>query len=75
MESWYEENQGYDYGIEPTYLGYGHFTQMVWRGTRRIGLGRAQSADGKRTIIVANYDPPGNYVTQYVQNVPPPVIR
>jgi len=73
VESWYEENQGYDYGIEPTYLGYGHFTQMVWRGTTRIGLGRAKSADGKRTIIVANYDPPGNYVTQYVQNVLPPI--
>jgi len=72
VESWYDECKGYSYSSEPLSLGYGHFTQLVWRSTKRIGMGKAKTRDGKRTIIVANYDPPGNYVGQYVQNVQSP---
>jgi pathogenesis-related protein 1 len=36
----------------------GHYTQMVWRQTQRLGCGQAVCAD---TLIVAcNYAPPGN---------------
>jgi pathogenesis-related protein 1 len=41
----------------------GHYTQMVWRATTRVGAGRAVVQIGDRagwTIIVCNYDPPGN---------------
>lgn len=41
----------------------GHYSQIVWRETKRIGLGRAVLQTGElkgMTVIVANYDPPGN---------------
>lgn len=37
----------------------GHYTQMVWSKTTKIGLGKATCKNGA-TIIVANYDPAGN---------------
>jgi pathogenesis-related protein 1 len=38
----------------------GHYTQMVWRDTRMLGCGEATC--NKMTIVVCNYDPPGNYL-------------
>jgi pathogenesis-related protein 1 len=38
----------------------GHYTQVVWRSTRRLGCAVAHCADSE--IWVCNYDPPGNYV-------------
>jgi len=37
----------------------GHFTQLVWKGTRKVGFGHATSRSGK-TYVVARYSPPGN---------------
>lgn len=37
----------------------GHYTQMVWSKTTKVGLGKAVCKNGA-TIIVANYDPAGN---------------
>lgn len=39
----------------------GHYTQMVWNDTRRVGCAMARCADDGQ-IWVCNYDPPGNWV-------------
>ena len=51
-------------------IGTGHFTQVVWRDTREVGL--AYSEDGK--FIVANYSPAGNMTMPgyFEWHVPPP---
>jgi hypothetical protein len=38
----------------------GHYTQMVWRETREVGIGMAQSKHG--LYVVARYSPAGNIV-------------
>ena len=50
----------------------GHFTQLVWKTSREIGIGRAQSRDGK-WFVVANFIPAGNFVGQNANNVFPAV--
>lgn len=44
----------------------GHYTQLVWRDTERVGCGVAECDDirdfGPGTLWVCNYDPAGNYV-------------
>jgi hypothetical protein len=44
--------------------GCGHYTQIVWRDTRKLGCGVATCNDGRFThdTYVCNYDPPGNFI-------------
>lgn len=46
--------------------GCGHYTQLIWRNTERVGCGYSMcEADGfTYEVWVCNYDPPGNYVGQ-----------
>lgn len=46
----------------------GHFTQMVWKNSKELGIGWVQKDDGT-TYVVGNYDPPGNIMGQYYENV------
>merc|ERR1711963_1126962 len=60
VDVWYSEIKDYSFGTEPSQGGpvTGHFTQVVWKGST--------------VVVVANYSPAGNYIGQYVDNVPPP---
>ena len=47
----------------------GHFTQVVWKGSQKLGVGFALTGDGKTLYVVAQYSPPGNYMGQFGSNV------
>ncbi len=52
----------------------GHFTQLVWRSSRELGVGRAVGADAKgtgdqRVVVVCAYYPPGNVLNRFPDNV------
>lgn len=71
ITKWYSEINDYSFGKEPEVLTCGHFTQIVWKSTREIGVGSAKSKSGKLYIVV-NYHPPGNYSDHFSKNVTPP---
>jgi len=62
-EAWYSEIKDYQYRPISTqnYSKTGHYTQMIWKNSREVGIGVAICKDGA-IIIVANYFPPGNYI-------------
>jgi pathogenesis-related protein 1 len=70
VEQWRSEEQDYVTGTPVPELPEdfaqfkaGHYTQMVWRNTRSIGVGKAVIQTGEMagwTVFVANYDPAGN---------------
>jgi pathogenesis-related protein 1 len=62
VNDWASEAKDYDYRSNSCRGVCGHYTQIVWRATRRVGCGSATR--GARVIWVCNYDPPGNYVGQ-----------
>ncbi|KAL5012919.1 hypothetical protein ScPMuIL_011470 [Solemya velum] len=70
-DQWYSEVQQYQFGGEPSSNSAGHFTQVVWKDSKKVGVGKAQTADGK-VIVVANYRPAGNMMGSYGKNVLPP---
>uniref|UniRef100_A0A2M3ZF87 Putative scp-like extracellular protein n=1 Tax=Anopheles braziliensis TaxID=58242 RepID=A0A2M3ZF87_9DIPT len=70
VENWYSEIDIHVFGKEPATLKTGHFTQVVWKDSRELGVGVARNRSGQ-VFVVANYDPPGNYIGSFAKNVPP----
>jgi uncharacterized protein YkwD len=66
---WYDEVKGYSFKQPGFSMQSGHFTQVVWRGTRQVGCGRSQ-CKGMDTWV-CEYDPPGNWEGQYREQVLP----
>ncbi|KAI3446662.1 hypothetical protein Pfo_003327 [Paulownia fortunei] len=62
--AWVAERRGYNYWSNSCAYGEecGHYTQIVWRDTRRIGCARVVCYDGRGVFMTCNYDPPGNYI-------------
>ncbi|MBI5477925.1 MAG: SCP-like extracellular [Deltaproteobacteria bacterium] len=67
--SWYGEVAKYDFKRPGFSMSTGHFTQVVWVATKRLGCGTA-TCKGNR-IWVCSYDPPGNVEGQFKENVLP----
>ncbi|XP_055379722.1 uncharacterized protein LOC129610924 isoform X2 [Condylostylus longicornis] len=70
VEHWYAEADLHPYGREPTTLRTGHFTQVIWKDSRELGVGQARSKSNQ-IVVVCNYDPPGNFIGSFTENVPP----
>lgn len=47
----------------------GHFTQVVWKDTKELGVAYARSKSGK-IYVVANYEPAGNFEGSFATQVP-----
>lgn len=63
VDAWASEVEHYDYGSNSCAAGEqcGHYTQLVWSTTERVGCARVVCGDGAE-IWMCDYDPPGNYV-------------
>lgn len=70
VDNWYSEMCNHVFHKEPTTLKTGHFTQVVWRESRELGVGMAKNRSGE-VFIVANYNPPGNFIGSFEKNVLP----
>ena len=76
VKPWYEEIKDYDFNDWKQSRGkIGHFTQVVWKSTEKVGCAQAYSEGSKRLYTVCNYSPPGNYINRYQQNVLIPMNR
>lgn len=61
---WNDEKKYYKYkAIGNDWAKTGHYTQVIWKNTQRVGCGCALGASGA-LFFVCNYDPPGNYEGQ-----------
>ncbi|XP_027367749.1 pathogenesis-related protein 1A-like [Abrus precatorius] len=66
---WYKEKQWYDFHTltcAPPPKACGHFTQIVWRDSIRIGCALQHCHNpGAGMLIACEYDPPGNYENEH----------
>ncbi|KAH7943508.1 hypothetical protein HPB52_009164 [Rhipicephalus sanguineus] len=74
VKAWYKEIKQYDFANPGFRSNIGHFTQLVWKGSRRLGTGIARSRKGT-IYIVCVYDPRGNMLGQFAEQVPRPLPR
>ncbi|WP_244918176.1 CAP family protein [Nostoc linckia] len=75
VDEWYSEIKDYDYN-NPVFSGAtGHFTQVVWKGSTKVGCGAAPgpaTIDGTKydgVYVVCQYSPAGNVKGQFADNV------
>jgi uncharacterized protein YkwD len=72
VDAWVSEAKDYDYATDTCASGAmcGHYTQVVWRDSERVGCGMAFCdtgspwGSGSWEHWVCEYDPPGNWVGQ-----------
>jgi len=64
--AWADELSCFSYGTFPGCCGCtcGHYTQIVWRDSTEVGCAKADCGGGGE-VWVCNYNPPGNYLTEY----------
>nr|ACD54619.1 cysteine-rich secretory protein-2-like protein [Adineta vaga] len=67
--NWYDEVKKYNFNRPGFSMGTGHFTQVVWKATQRLGVGFAFTSDRKGVYVVAQYSPAGNFQGQFPNNV------
>lgn len=64
VTAWVSERQWYNYWANSCTNGQecGHYTQIVWSTTRRVGCARVNCFGDRGVFMTCNYDPPGNYI-------------
>ncbi len=69
VKLWYEEVELYDFADPGFEFETGHFTQLVWTGTRELGCARSSCPD--IDLWVCNYAPAGNTLGEFEASVLP----
>ncbi|XP_021745543.1 pathogenesis-related protein 1C-like [Chenopodium quinoa] len=75
VEDWAKESEFFDLkGGKCTkdWTECGHFTQIIWADTTRVGCNRLKCVGSNKGYIgICNYDPPGNVVNQspFIRNI------
>uniref|UniRef100_A0A2S2Q4X9 Golgi-associated plant pathogenesis-related protein 1 n=1 Tax=Sipha flava TaxID=143950 RepID=A0A2S2Q4X9_9HEMI len=72
VNSWYNELALYNLNDDEDELynrsAVQHMTQLLWKSSQKLGVGVAKDDSGY--IVVANYDPPGNFKRHFINNLP-----
>ena len=74
--TWYAEEKHYSYAQPGFSYHTGHFTQLVWKGSKKLGCGYA-ACNGKHGTpgyyLVCEYSPAGNIARKdyFIDNVRP----
>ncbi|ERN09638.1 hypothetical protein AMTRI_Chr08g202500 [Amborella trichopoda] len=65
VNAWVNEKADYDYNSNTCAAGKqcGHYTQVVWRNSVRLGCAKVRCNNGG-IFITCNYNPPGNFIGQ-----------
>ncbi|XP_029823633.2 Golgi-associated plant pathogenesis-related protein 1-like [Ixodes scapularis] len=68
VKAWYDEIKDYNFNNGGFSGATGHFTQVVWKNSTKLGCGWARSYRNN-IYVVCNYSPPGNYMDKFKENV------
>lgn len=68
---WYSEIAAYDFNKPEYSPKTGHFTQVVWKESERMGVGYAVTVEDSQNVVyvVALYSPGGNVDDDFAKNV------
>lgn len=66
VQMWVNEEQFYDYASNSCAAEKmcGHYTQVVWRNSLKVGCAKVRCSNGG-TFITCNYEPQGNFIGEW----------
>lgn len=67
IDSWYNEIKDYNFENGEFNSKTGHFTQLIWNNSTEYGIGIG--INNNSVYVCMNYNPPGNILRQFKQNV------
>lgn len=67
MSAWFDEKAKYNWGAATFSENTGHFTQMIWKGSTQVGCAQSKCSNGN--YLVCEYNPRGNVLGKFAQNV------
>ena len=73
IEKWYKERDYFNFSLNKYQKNTGHFTQLVWKSTKEIGVGLESDSDNNY-CCVALYYPGGNIIGEFSDNVVDSII-
>lgn len=68
-QRWYDEIKDFDFSKPAWNEKTGHFTQVVWKASTKLGCGTA--SDGPNVYVTCRYSPAGNMMGAFPDNVLP----
>ncbi|CAR29972.1 hypothetical protein ZYGR_0AD06630 [Zygosaccharomyces rouxii] len=71
IDAWYDEIKKYSFSDPVFSESTGHFTQLVWKSSTKVGCGSKQCGGSVGKYIICNYNPAGNFIGDFSQNVLP----
>uniref|UniRef100_A0A0K0FX99 CAP domain-containing protein (inferred by orthology to a human protein) n=1 Tax=Strongyloides venezuelensis TaxID=75913 RepID=A0A0K0FX99_STRVS len=69
VKKWYDEIEYYNFNKQGFLKATAHFTQLIWKGSSKIGCGIGVGST--RVYTVCKYSPAGNLDNEYEKNVSP----
>lgn len=71
IDAWYNEIDKYSYNDPVFSESTGHFTQLVWKSSTKVGCASKQCGGSVGKYIICSYDPAGNFINDFAKNVLP----
>lgn len=71
VHGWYGEIKDYNYSNPGFTEAAGHFTQLVWKDSQQVGCAIRYCNSYWGNLIICEYDPSGNYLGEFQDNVMP----
>ena len=69
VHKWYSEITKFSFTDPEVKPETRDFTQIIWSGSKRLGMGFVHSANKKKTLVVALYTPAGNSPEEMRKNL------
>lgn len=69
LDAWYDEIDEYDFSNPGFGESTGHFTQVVWKDSSKLGCAYKDCGGSTGRYIICSYQNPGNVIGRFPQNV------
>ena len=68
FDCWLKEGNDYNFNDKKFSHKTAHYTQIIWKDTKEVGIGIWHDNENKKYVTVVLYNPPGNTLGKFNEN-------